>query len=129
MILRSSQDEPFSIDIVEERLRERFRSRTSRSSALYERALGSLSGGNTRTSTLLSTLFTFRRLGGELPVAARLWGALWGSNSKRASVTAAELAYFLGKSGAGERTRTADLLITNQLLYQLSYAGVGASSV
>ena len=24
---------------------------------------------------------------------------------------------------AGERTRTADLLITNQLLYQLSYAG------
>ena len=28
-----------------------------------------------------------------------------------------------GKSGAGERTRTADLLITNQLLYQLSYAG------
>ena len=29
----------------------------------------------------------------------------------------------LGKSGAGERTRTVDLLITNQLLYQLSYAG------
>ena len=27
------------------------------------------------------------------------------------------------KAGAGERTRTADLLITNQLLYQLSYAG------
>ena len=27
-------------------------------------------------------------------------------------------------SGAGERTRTADLLITNQLLYQLSYAGL-----
>ena len=27
------------------------------------------------------------------------------------------------KDGAGERTRTADLLITNQLLYQLSYAG------
>jgi len=26
-------------------------------------------------------------------------------------------------NGAGERTRTADLLITNQLLYQLSYAG------
>ena len=26
--------------------------------------------------------------------------------------------------GAGERTRTADLLITNQLLYQLSYAGL-----
>ena len=29
----------------------------------------------------------------------------------------------LQKIGAGERTRTADLLITNQLLYQLSYAG------
>ena len=26
-------------------------------------------------------------------------------------------------SGAGTRTRTEDLLITNQLLYQLSYAG------
>ncbi len=25
--------------------------------------------------------------------------------------------------GAGAQTRTADLLITNQLLYQLSYAG------
>ena len=28
-------------------------------------------------------------------------------------------------NGAGEQTRTADLLITNQLLYQLSYAGPG----
>ena len=28
------------------------------------------------------------------------------------------------KSGAGNRVRTDDLLITNQLLYQLSYAGV-----
>ena len=27
--------------------------------------------------------------------------------------------------GAGERTRTSDLLITNQLLYQLSYVGPG----
>ena len=27
--------------------------------------------------------------------------------------------------GAGEWTRTIDLLITNQLLYQLSYAGQG----
>ena len=26
--------------------------------------------------------------------------------------------------GAGKRARTADLLITNQLLYQLSYAGL-----
>ena len=31
-------------------------------------------------------------------------------------------------AGAGERTRTADLLITNQLLYQLSYAGMCARS-
>ena len=28
------------------------------------------------------------------------------------------------KSGAGGPTRTGDLLITNQLLYQLSYAGL-----
>jgi hypothetical protein len=28
-------------------------------------------------------------------------------------------------SGAGERTRTSDLLITNQLLYHLSYTGIG----
>ena len=27
--------------------------------------------------------------------------------------------------GAGDRSRTRDLLITNQLLYQLSYAGFG----
>ncbi len=31
--------------------------------------------------------------------------------------------------GAGERTRTADLLITNQLLYQLSYAGMTLKSM
>lgn len=29
----------------------------------------------------------------------------------------------LEKTGAGNRTRTDDLLITNQLLYQLSYPG------
>jgi hypothetical protein len=28
-----------------------------------------------------------------------------------------------GQAGAGSRIRTDDLLITNQLLYQLSYAG------
>ena len=28
------------------------------------------------------------------------------------------------RNGAGSRNRTRDLLITNQLLYQLSYAGV-----
>ena len=31
------------------------------------------------------------------------------------------------ESGAGARTRTEDLLITNQLLYQLSYAGAAGS--
>ena len=30
---------------------------------------------------------------------------------------------FVGLIGAGRRTRTPDLLITNQLLYQLSYTG------
>ena len=45
------QDAPSSIDAFEERLRERFRGRTSRSAELYARALGSLPGGNTRTST------------------------------------------------------------------------------
>ena len=30
---------------------------------------------------------------------------------------------FLGLNGAGRRTRTPDLLITNQLLYRLSYTG------
>ena len=29
------------------------------------------------------------------------------------------------KNGAGDRNRTDDLLITNQLLYQLSYTGSG----
>ena len=33
------------------------------------------------------------------------------------------------KNGAGSRTRTDDRLITNQLLYQLSYAGFTASIV
>ena len=32
-------------------------------------------------------------------------------------------------TGAGRRIRTDDLLITNQLLYQLSYAGNNARSV
>jgi hypothetical protein len=32
-------------------------------------------------------------------------------------------------NGADERSRTADLLITNQLLYQLSYIGVPDHSI
>jgi hypothetical protein len=35
-----------------------------------------------------------------------------------------ECSDLLVKIGAGDGTRTRDLLITNQLLYQLSYAGV-----
>ena len=38
-----------------------------------------------------------------------------------------ELRDLFRKSGAGGRTRTDDLLITNQLLYQLSYAGEAGS--
>lgn len=33
-----------------------------------------------------------------------------------------------GQNGAVERSRTSDLLITNQLLYQLSYNGKGSDS-
>src|SRR5690606_40690606 len=33
------------------------------------------------------------------------------------------------KPGAVERSRTSDLLITNQLLYQLSYNGKGSDSI
>jgi hypothetical protein len=33
------------------------------------------------------------------------------------------------KAGAGRRIRTDDLLITNQLLYQLSYAGNEAGEI
>jgi hypothetical protein len=32
---------------------------------------------------------------------------------------------FIGFSGAGSRVRTRDPLITNQVLYQLSYTGTG----
>jgi hypothetical protein len=37
----------------------------------------------------------------------------------------ARIAASLETTGAGTRIRTGDLLITNQLLYQLSYAGEG----
>jgi hypothetical protein len=35
-----------------------------------------------------------------------------------------ELGFVWGVFGAGERSRTPDLLITNELLYQLSYTGL-----
>ena len=34
-----------------------------------------------------------------------------------------------GGNGAGTRNRTPDLMITNQLLYQLSYAGIAHRTV
>ncbi len=40
-----------------------------------------------------------------------MWGSLFGKDVATQ------------KNGAGERSRTSDLLITNQLLYQLSYTG------
>ena len=48
--------------------------------------------------------------------------AFW-SRTKRAT----KLRY-TSKNGANEGTRTLDLLITNRLLYQLSYIGVSADN-
>ena len=45
--------------------------------------------------------------------------AFW-SRTKRAT----KLRYTSKKNGANEGTRTPDLLITNQLLYRLSYIGI-----
>ena len=39
------------------------------------------------------------------------------------------LGHVLAFNGAGGRNRTADLLITNELLYQLSYAGLQPKSI
>ena len=46
-----------------------------------------------------------------------------GENRARPPATRRSLRF----EGAGNRARTDDLLITNQLLYQLSYAGVHTS--
>ncbi len=53
----------------------------------------------------------------------RRWLSTWLSNTIGPAVSGADLRYFLMLFGAGDVTRTRDLLITNQLLYQLSYAG------
>jgi hypothetical protein len=54
----------------------------------------------------------------------------YGDKAKNQSITAAAgwsyYLVFIEFYGAPTRTRTADLLITNQLLYQLSYRGRGA---
>ena len=43
----------------------------------------------------------------------------------RTKMTDPETAPTVRENGAAEWTRTTDLLITNQLLYQLSYSGAG----
>ena len=43
--------------------------------------------------------------------------------SEKGSEPVSSAPQFLRKYGAGTKSRTRDLLITNQLLYQLSYAG------
>ena len=50
--------------------------------------------------------------------------AFW-SRTKRAT----KLRYTSKKNGANEGTRTPDLLITNQLLYRLSYIGTSATAI
>ena len=47
----------------------------------------------------------------------------WSSKSVQADIPS-RVDNFLFYHGAGSRIRTDDLLITNQLLYQLSYAGI-----
>ena len=49
-----------------------------------------------------------------------------GPNKKQRKRVFENIPKTLGISGAGEGIRTSDLLITSQLLYQLSYTGVGA---
>lgn len=46
-----------------------------------------------------------------------------GTNTGRKKANPEGLAFFLVSAGAGKRSRTPDLRITNALLYQLSYAG------
>jgi hypothetical protein len=53
----------------------------------------------------------------------------WIVRQKRSrSVQAADLSGVLASLGAGEKSRTPDLRITNALLYQLSYTGVACLS-
>lgn len=46
-----------------------------------------------------------------------------GASAPKSKNPAARLGSLLAIPGAGERNRTLDLLITNELLYQLSYTG------
>ena len=51
-----------------------------------------------------------------------MWVNLW-VKCGSAAAAALTIGVLSKECGAGGRTRTDDLLITNQLLYQLSYAG------
>jgi hypothetical protein len=51
-----------------------------------------------------------------------------GPSEHRALSAVDKVNVFSRKCGAGDVTRTRDLLITNQLLYQLSYAGLGVEN-
>ena len=53
---------------------------------------------------------------GRLEGDYTLWLAAWDSTAR--------ILELVKRNGADERNRTADLLITNQLLYQLSYIGL-----
>ena len=54
---------------------------------------------------------------------AKKWPSGDGLNSIRCGASSIRFTA-LETNGAGNRARTDDLLITNQLLYQLSYAGI-----
>ncbi len=56
--------------------------------------------------------------------ASQLRGAKEGGRMGKKASRCRALWIFLKLNGAPTRTRTADLLITNQLLYQLSYRGI-----
>ena len=68
----------------------------------------------------LSLPVTGRIQDARWPWEASFWTAyyVWGKKQGPASLQALDL------YGAGTRSRTRDLLITSQLLYQLSYTGV-----
>ena len=71
--------------------------------------------------------FSVGRLGIYCPITALKTGEIrtkqitMGWNGK--AILLLKTLLFSGLSGAGDGTRTRNLLITNQLLYQLSYAG------
>ena len=56
----------------------------------------------------------------------RCWWVIGGSNKIATKRAFGNTPKTLDITGAGEGIRTSDLLITSQLLYQLSYTGGGA---